>query len=47
MPLLPRDHLRAQQKMTHSKNLMAAPVYGKMERGPFEPYEEHEDAIRK
>jgi len=26
--------------------LMTVPVYGKMERGPFEPYEEPEDAIR-
>lgn len=26
--------------------LMTVPVYGKMERGPFEPYEEPEDAVR-
>jgi hypothetical protein len=26
--------------------LMTIPVYGKMERGPFEPFEEPEDALR-
>lgn len=26
--------------------LMTVPVYGKIERGPFEPYEEPEDALR-